>query len=92
MIGLDDPGIQGMTTNAALSPEAVALRADLRPIVRNALERLPEELRTTLILQVYEDLKYREIATILEIPIGTVMSRLHAARARLREELKDHEL
>ena len=46
---------------------------------------LPEGLRQTLILAYYQDLKYREIAEILKIPVGTVKSRLHAAVAKLAE-------
>jgi RNA polymerase sigma-70 factor (ECF subfamily) len=51
-----------------------------------ALERLPLELREVIILYEIEGLSYRELATALEIPVGTVMSRLNRARRRLREE------
>jgi RNA polymerase sigma-70 factor (ECF subfamily) len=74
------------------SPETAALAADLRSRVWAALDRLPEEYRTTLILQVYEELKYREIAAVLDIPIGTVKSRLHAAISLLQKELCDDAL
>jgi RNA polymerase sigma-70 factor (ECF subfamily) len=53
--------------------------------VRTSIERLPDTLRQTLILAYYENLKYREIADILQIPVGTVKSRLHAALARLAD-------
>jgi len=71
------------------NPQAALLQAEIRPTVWAALGRLPEEQRTTIILSVYEELKYREIAAVLEIPLGTVKSRLHTGMARLREELKD---
>ena len=71
------------------NPQAALFRAEIRPLVWAALGRLPEEQRTTIILSVYEELKYREIAAVLEIPLGTVKSRLHVGMARLREELKD---
>ena len=64
-----------------------AVDNDLRGRIWQAFDVLPEEQRTVLILQVYEELKYREIAAVLEIPIGTVKSRLNAAVARLRKEL-----
>ena len=53
--------------------------------VRRAIEKLPDVLRQTLLLAYFEDLKYREIADVLEIPVGTVKSRLHAALAKLQE-------
>ena len=59
-----------------------------RPDLRAAMERLPEKLREILVLSVYEELKYQEIATILGIPEGTVKSRVHAAVAALREQLR----
>lgn len=77
------------TPDPSLTPQAAVLQAEIRPIVWAALERLPDEQRTTIILSVYEGLKYREIAAVLEVPLGTVKSRLHIGMARLREELKD---
>jgi RNA polymerase sigma-70 factor (ECF subfamily) len=53
--------------------------------VRESVERLPDTLRQTLILAYHQDLKYREIAEILKIPVGTVKSRLHAALAKLQQ-------
>ncbi|HEU5119016.1 MAG TPA: sigma-70 family RNA polymerase sigma factor, partial [Isosphaeraceae bacterium] len=53
--------------------------------VRQAIESLPEGLRQTLILAYFEDLKYREIADVLKIPVGTVKSRLHAALSKLTD-------
>lgn len=56
-----------------------------RDWVRESVARLPETLRQTLILAYHQDLKYREIAEILKIPVGTVKSRLHAALGKLQE-------
>jgi RNA polymerase sigma-70 factor (ECF subfamily) len=53
--------------------------------VRQSVARLPDVLRQTLMLAYHEDLKYREIAEILKIPVGTVKSRLHAALAKLQQ-------
>lgn len=53
-----------------------------------AVEQLPETLRSTLMMWAIEDLKYQEIAQVMDVPIGTVMSRLHRARALLRERLE----
>jgi RNA polymerase sigma-70 factor (ECF subfamily) len=55
--------------------------------VRNALAELPEEFRTALVLKELEQLKYEEIAEILNIPVGTVRSRIHRGREELRAKL-----
>ena len=90
-VGLDDPEAAGAARPRPGGPEAAALRGDLVPAVRAAVECLPEPMRTTLILQVYEGLKYREIAAVLGVPVGTVKSRLHQATERLRVGLRDYE-
>ncbi|MHB1562093.1 MAG: RNA polymerase sigma factor [Isosphaeraceae bacterium] len=53
--------------------------------VRDCIARLPETLRQTLLLAYHQDLKYREIAEIQKIPVGTVKSRLHAALEKLQQ-------
>ncbi len=56
-----------------------------------ALDQLPEELRLVITLWAVEELKYQEIADVIGIPIGTVMSRLHRARQKLRQILENVE-
>lgn len=58
--------------------------------VREALESLPEEYRLAVTLADVEGFSYKEIAQILDIPMGTVMSRLHRGRRILREKLADY--
>lgn len=55
--------------------------------MHRAIEKLPEKLREILTLKTFQDCSYAEIAEILDIPIGTVMSRLYTARKQLRELL-----
>ena len=55
-----------------------------------ALENLQEEYQIVLLLWAVEDLSYKEIADVLDIPIGTVMSRLHRARQKLSAQLRDY--
>lgn len=57
--------------------------------LKHAIEALPENYRIVLLLWAVEGLKYREIADVLDIPLGTIMSRLHRARATLTEQLSD---
>jgi RNA polymerase sigma-70 factor (ECF subfamily) len=54
-----------------------------------ALDRLPPDLKATFVLHESEGLSYRDVAETLQCPIGTVMSRLHRARARILEEIGD---
>jgi RNA polymerase sigma-70 factor (ECF subfamily) len=68
-------------------PEDTAARAEQRRRIRQALAALPDHHRTIIMLSDVEGLSYREIAEVLEIPMGTVMSRLHHARKRLRQVL-----
>jgi len=55
--------------------------------IQLALQSLPEAARSALVLREYGGLSYQEISGVLEVPVGTVMSRLNYARTRLREIL-----
>jgi RNA polymerase sigma-70 factor (ECF subfamily) len=66
--------------------EAAALR-EQQFAVRAAMAGLPGRLRDAIVLQVYHELSYQEIARVLDIPIGTVMSRIHNAKRQLRRRL-----
>jgi len=68
-------------------PEAVLIKNANSQLLRSALEELPFEYREVLILRELEELSYKEIAQIVEIPIGTVMSRLSRARKELYDRL-----
>jgi RNA polymerase sigma-70 factor (ECF subfamily) len=68
-------------------PEALASGAERRARIQKALDSLSENHRAIIILSDIEGLQYREIAEVLGIPMGTVMSRLHHARKRLRDAL-----
>jgi RNA polymerase sigma-70 factor (ECF subfamily) len=81
-----DPGaLIDLLTGDEPGPLAEMQSEERREWVRQSIAKLPEGLRQTLILAYYQDLKYREIAEILKIPVGTVKSRLHAAVAKLAE-------
>jgi RNA polymerase sigma factor (sigma-70 family) len=70
-------------------PQALAIgRAD-RELVRQAVEELPIEYREVIVLRELEELSYKEVAHVVGIPLGTVMSRLSRARARLEQTLRD---
>jgi len=67
----------------------VATRHDLQKSVRQAIASLPSHYRDTIALQAFGELSYEEIAKALDIPLGTVMSRLSGAKRLLRERLGD---
>ena len=91
-VSLHSASIEELPEEAAAGPEAIALAESVRPAVWKAIDRLPSDLHDTLVLQVYEGLKYREIASVLNISLGLVKYRRHQAMLRLREELKDYEV
>jgi len=68
-------------------PDQAAVQSEQRERIRQALDALPPKARTIIMLSDVEGLSYREIAEVLGCPIGTVMSRLHNARKRLKSLL-----
>ena len=70
-------------------PASETRRSELRARLASAIEELPDAEREVFVLREFEELRYREIAEVLEIPQGTVMSRLYNARRRLAERLED---
>ena len=75
--------------DAALGPEDLLLQKASRQEVREALDALPVEFREVVVLRELEGLSYKEMAEVTQLPIGTVMSRLARARARLRRGLQE---
>lgn len=72
----------------ALDPEALLLQRHAVEKVRLALEQLPADFREVIVLRELEGLSYKEIASVVQVPIGTVMSRLARGRERLLQALK----
>lgn len=74
------------------NPVEILARRETQAALRDAIDRLPEEQKTVLILSELQGLKYQEIGEILGIPVGTVKSRMHTAMEKLKEMLADAEL
>jgi len=70
-----------------LNPERLLLKKTDNELVRQAVEELSPEFREAIVLREWEGLSYKQIATVVEIPEGTVMSRLARARNRLQQRL-----
>jgi RNA polymerase sigma-70 factor (ECF subfamily) len=84
---VDDPGALASLL-AAKGPDPLE-QMDLRErqqLVRRSIDKLPDHLKLVVLLSYYQGLKYKEIAEVLEVPVGTVKSRLHFALRRLHEE------
>jgi RNA polymerase sigma-70 factor, ECF subfamily len=79
-----------MLPDQATGPETVLIEKERVAQIQQAMHSLPEAARSVLVLREYGGLSYQEIAGVLDVPIGTVMSRLNYARNRLRELLKQH--
>ena len=69
-------------------PEAVFSQEERTTLVKKAILSLPDACRAVLVLREYEEMSYHEIAEALDIPLGTVMSRLNYARKLLKERLE----
>ena len=70
-------------------PEETAIASEERERIRRAVSMLPDQHRRIIELSHFQECSYREIADILDIPMGTVMSRLYHARRKLRELLEN---
>lgn len=78
-------GLMELLQSRGPSPVEAATAQERKEHVRASVDRLPDFLRQVLILAYYQGLRYKEIADMLGIPVGTVKSRLHAALVKLQE-------
>jgi RNA polymerase sigma-70 factor (ECF subfamily) len=79
---------QHNSVRPAFDPEALLLQTDDATLIARAMRTLPDHFHRLLVLRELEGLSYRELADAMEIPIGTVMSRLSRAREALRGALE----
>ncbi|MCH7768563.1 MAG: sigma-70 family RNA polymerase sigma factor [Nitrospinae bacterium] len=86
---LEDLGGLEFLVDPDVGPAESAARRQLASRVREAIDRLDEQYRTIVYLRELEDLSYEEIAEVVELPVGTVKSRLFRARQHLKELLED---
>jgi len=70
------------------SPENLLYRDELQKVVLDAIDSLPEDLRTAVTLREFDGLSYEEIATVMECPVGTVRSRIFRARESIDNRIK----
>lgn len=71
------------------TPEGMALTEEIRQIVNSAIDALPEELKTAIVLRELDGLSYEEISAAMECPVGTVRSRIFRAREAIDKRLRE---
>ena len=86
-IALED---QTVLPDREAGPQERAATEETRKMVRDAIDSLPDKYRVVLTLRELEGLAYNEIAAVLKVSLGTVESRLHRARERLKRRLATH--
>lgn len=85
----DEEWSAAVCTAEEASPEERLIAREEALAVRRAVDRLPERLKITVLLYYMEELPVKQIAAVMRIPSGTVLSRLHQARKFLKKELED---
>jgi RNA polymerase sigma factor (sigma-70 family) len=88
MADVDDPAMEPAMVDTRDNPEASLLHASDREGIERALESLAAPYREVILLCDVEEMRYQEIAEMLQVPIGTVMSRLARGRAKMRTILQ----
>ena len=86
------PGTEGLDMYSQIAqqqqlPEEEVVKMEMKDRVQYEVNRLPEKYRTIIILRYMEDLQLQEIADILEMPLGTVKTRVHRGREALRQQM-----
>jgi RNA polymerase sigma-70 factor (ECF subfamily) len=83
-----DLGVEPQDTSPSGNPERAAINVHLRAAIHTALQRLPEQFRTAVVLHDIEGLSQEEIAAIMDCPLGTAKSRIQRGRLQLRDLLR----
>jgi RNA polymerase sigma-70 factor (ECF subfamily) len=82
-----DDSAEALDISSDSNPETVLTQRIDEALLKQAVEELPITFREVLVLREMEELSYKEISNLCDLPIGTVMSRLSRARARLQQTL-----
>jgi RNA polymerase sigma-70 factor (ECF subfamily) len=86
-----DEVLSQVASPASTGPDRALERAEETSDVRRAIDSLPDEFREAVVLREIEGLSYKEVAAVIGVPIGTVMSRLSRARERLKDLLVQYD-
>lgn len=89
--GGDEGTLRERVSSGGPSPVDILSRRETEQALKRAIDLLPEDQKTVVVLSEMQGLKYQDIAAILEIPIGTVKSRMHTAMEKLKEMMAGEE-
>jgi RNA polymerase sigma-70 factor (ECF subfamily) len=92
ILAADGYDMDALTLDASCGVDRLLEGEDSRRLVNHALDQLPVEFREVIVLRELQDMSYKEIATVANIPIGTVMSRLARGRKLLQHHLQQANL
>lgn len=87
--GTEGLNMYSQIASAEELPEEAVENSELQEIIQSAIFKLPEKYRSVIILKYIEELQLQEIADILELPLGTVKTRVHRGREALRKYLRN---
>ena len=90
--GDEGPALQDRVASRVPSPVEILSRREQQDALRRAIDQLPEEQKAVVILSEIQGLKYQDISAILDVPVGTVKSRMHTAMDKLKDLLSVAEL
>jgi len=72
-----------------MSPDEKVAKMELQEIIQMEILKLPEKYRSVILLKYIEELSLKEISEVLDLPIGTVKTRIHRGREALRKQLRN---
>lgn len=87
---METEAVSDIVTTAGDSPERSVQGREFAAAASRAIEKIPADIRTAIVLREYDGLSYQEIADVTDSPIGTVRSRIFRGRAMLKEMLQDY--
>jgi RNA polymerase sigma-70 factor (ECF subfamily) len=90
--GGDERALQDRVAGRSPSPVEILARREQQDALRRAIDQLPEEQKAVVILSEIQGMKYQDIGAILDVPVGTVKSRMHTAMEKLKDLLSVAEL
>jgi RNA polymerase sigma factor (sigma-70 family) len=88
--GLSDAAPKAETIRPTFTPESELLKRELRSVLEDAIEQLPEDYRVVYVMREIEEMSVRDIASALDISESNVKVRMHRARKQLQEELRNY--